>query len=197
MPNEPTLLAAHTEALEDFSLAVRTIAPQQWDGATPCPDWDVRQLVNHVVAGNLWAGRLARGDTIAEVGSELDGDQLGAVPSDAVDRSAEIARAAFGEPGALERLCAVSYGPVPGFVYLGHRLLDVLVHGWDVRAATGRPAAMPSGAVQVAWEVLEPQLPELLASGAFGPPLEVASDEPAEVRLLCALGRDPAVSVGG
>jgi hypothetical protein len=44
---------------------------------TPCAEWNLRELLNHVVAGNWWAARLASGATIAQVGTELDGDQLG------------------------------------------------------------------------------------------------------------------------
>jgi hypothetical protein len=38
----------------------------------------------------------------------------------------------------MQAPCAVSYGPVPGEVYLGHRFIDVVVHGWDVAKGTGQ-----------------------------------------------------------
>ena len=53
-------------------------------------------------------------------------------PLRAYDDSALVAAAVFRAPDAMERPCAVSYGPVPGSVYCGHRFLDVLIHGWDV-----------------------------------------------------------------
>ena len=49
--------------------------------AHACDDWDLRQLVNHVISGNLWAAELAAGGTIAEVGDRLDGDVPGPLPS--------------------------------------------------------------------------------------------------------------------
>jgi uncharacterized protein (TIGR03086 family) len=195
MISESRLLASHDEALWAMSEAVHAISPPQWTAGTPCEGWDVRQLVNHVTAGNLWVGRLVRGDTVEAVGSALDGDQLGPDPADAFDRSVEVARAAFGEPDALRRPCAVSYGPVPASVYLGHRLLDVLVHGWDLRVASGQRPTLPAGAVATAWETLEPQLAGLQASGEFGTPVPVDDDGPIAARLLGALGRDPAVAV--
>ena len=72
------------------------------------------------------------GKTIEEVGDRLDGDVLGTDPLRAYDDSSIVAAAVFREPGAMERPCAVSYGPVPGSVYCGHRFIDVLIHGWDV-----------------------------------------------------------------
>src|SRR5207249_5126323 len=59
--------------------------------------------------------------------------------------------------------CAVSYGPVPGEIYAGHRFIDVLIHGWDLAKATGQDTGLDPELVQVCWEVVEPQV-ELLRS---------------------------------
>ena len=72
----------------------------------------------------------------------LDGDLLGDDPAAAYAASAAAAAAVFRRPGALDAPCAVSYGPVPGSVYAGHRFLDVLVHGWDLAVATGQDYAL-------------------------------------------------------
>ena len=66
---------------------------------------------------------------------------LGADPLGAYDASAAVAAATFEASGALEAPCAVSYGPVPGSVYAGHRFIDVLIHGWDLAVATRRTRA--------------------------------------------------------
>ena len=106
------------------------MASQQIAGIPPHPapaGTDARALVNQLVAGNLWAAELAAGGTIGGVGSRLDGDLLGDDPAAAYGEWAAVA-AVFRRPGALGAPCAVSYGPVPGSVYAGHRFLDVLVH---------------------------------------------------------------------
>ena len=90
----------------------------------------------------IGAQRAIGGKTIEEVGDRLDGDVLGDAPLDAYDRSAAIAAAVFRAPGAMDAPCAVSYGPVPGSVYCGHRFLDVLVHGWDVAVSTGQSVSV-------------------------------------------------------
>ena len=126
----------HARALGATGRIVDGVAADRWHAATPCPGWAARGLVVHLVAGNLWAAELA-GGTIAGAGSRLDGDLLGDDPAAAYAASASAAAAVFRQPGALHAPCAVSYGPVPGSVYAGHRFLDVLVHGWDLAAATG------------------------------------------------------------
>ena len=101
----------------------------------------------------------------------------------------ERAAAVFRVPGAMDAPCAVSYGPVPGSVYCGHRFLDVLVHGWDVATSTGQDTALDPELVAACWEVLEPQLEMLQASGAFGTEVVVGDDADLQTRLLAALGR--------
>ena len=55
-------------------------------GATPCTEWDVRALVNHVLGEIRWAVPLFAGSTIAEVGDRFDGDLLGDDPVGRVGR---------------------------------------------------------------------------------------------------------------
>lgn len=182
------LAAVHQRALAATEAYVAGVRPDQWQLPT-CTDFDVRGLVNHLVAGNLWVDPLVSGRTIAQVGDRLDGDVLGDDPVAAYRASAEKSGAAFARPGALEAPVAVSYGPVPGAVYAGHRLLDVVIHGWDVASATGQDTTLDPELVDAVREVVEPQLEGLQASGAFGTPVEVGPDADPQTRLLAALGR--------
>ena len=183
--------AAHRQALAAVRPIVAGIRADQWDLPTPCEGWTVRELLNHIVAGNLWAAALARGRTIDEVGSALDGDMLKAGPLAAYDMSSESAASVFELPGALEAPCAVSYGPVPGSVYAGHRFIDVLIHGWDLASATGQSTDLDPDLVEACWEVVRPQLSLLQASGAFGTAKPSSAEDPTESQtsLLAALGR--------
>lgn len=183
------LLECHDRALGATRALVADVRTDQWHDPTGCGDWDVRALVNHVVAGNLWAAELAAGRTIDEVGDRLDGDVLGDELVSAYDASAKQASEVFHAPGALDAPCAVSYGPVPGSVYLGHRFVDVLVHGWDLAVATGQPSELDAELAQACLDVIAPQVDELSTSGAFGAPVDVPADAPVDVRLLGLLGR--------
>ena len=179
----------HRQALASTRRFVAGIEPGQWSNPTPCADWNVTALVNHVVVGNLWAAELARGISIAAVGNRLDGDQLGAAPLPAYDDSAEAAAVAFEAPGALEAACAVSYGPVPGSVYAGHRFIDVFVHGHDIAIATGQNPELDARLAEACWEIVEPQLAAFRASGMFGSDLDEPMPTDPQRRLLSALGR--------
>ena len=182
---------AHAAALATTRGFVAGIRPDQWSEPTPCEDWDVRALVNHIVGGNWWASELGAGRTIEEVGERLDGDVLADDPTGSYDASAAAAAAVFRVPGALERPCAVSYGPVPGEVYCGHRLLDVLIHGWDVAKATGQDPTLPADLVEACIEVVEPQAELLAGSGMFGTGVDPGTTSDRQTYLLAILGRRP------
>jgi uncharacterized protein (TIGR03086 family) len=179
----------HAQALDATGRIVAGIPPNRWHAGTPCQGWDVRELLNHVVSGNLWAAELAAGATIERVGDRLDGDVLGPDPAGSYDTSAAAAAAAFRRPGALDAPCAVSYGPVPGSVYAGHRFVDVFIHGWDLAAATGQDTTLDPALMEACREVMEPQLGLFREAGAIGEALPVGPGAAAQTRFLAALGR--------
>jgi uncharacterized protein (TIGR03086 family) len=179
----------HTLALAATGRIVAAIPADRWQASTPCAGWDVRALVNHLVSGNWWAAKLGAGATIEQVGDRLDGDRLGCDPTAAYAASAEAASDAFHRPGALQAPCAVSYGPVSGSVYAGHRFIDVLIHGWDLATATGQATALDDDLAEACRKVTEPQIDMLRASGAFGEGRSAAPDASAQARLLAMLGR--------
>jgi uncharacterized protein (TIGR03086 family) len=193
-PNEGGIIMTsvadwHTRALDATGRIVAAIAADRWQAATPCPEWDVHGLVNHLVSGNLWAAELGAGATIEEVGQRFDGDRLGADPAEAYAASASAASDVFHRPGALDAPCAVSYGPVPGSAYAGHRLIDVLIHGWDLATATGQDATLGDDLIEACRQITEPQAELLRASGAFAKEVAVPPDATAQARLLALLGR--------
>ncbi len=169
---------------------VAGIRPDQWSLPSACSDWDVRALTNHLVSGNFWVSPLVAGDTIESVGDRLDGDLLDQDPLGVYDASAAEAAMAFRAPGAMERMIAVSYGPVPGSVYCGHRFLDVLIHGWDLATSTGQDTNLPDDLVEACFEVVDPQRDVLAGSGMFGHELTVPPDADRQTQLLAILGRE-------
>ena len=109
-----TPLEGLDQAAAAASAVANGIKADQLTNPTPCTEWDVRALVQHLVSENAWIPPLLAGKTIAEVGDRLDGDLLGGDPKAAWRRSVEQALAAIGEEGALDRTVHISRGDVPG-----------------------------------------------------------------------------------
>lgn len=181
---------AHDRALATFGERVRGVPDDSWDSPTPCSEWSVRDLVNHNVAENLWAGELLAGRTIEEVGDRFAGDQLGDDPVGAYERAAQSARDAAAAADVLERPVHVSYGPIPGSAYLDHRYIDLLVHAWDLAAATGQDPDLPEDLAEAAYETMRDQEAQVRASGVFAEEAEAPDDATTTERLVAFLGRD-------
>jgi uncharacterized protein (TIGR03086 family) len=183
------LTEAHRRMVEWTEPRVGRIRDEQWSLPTPCTEWDVRALLEHMVSGHVWVAPLVAGETIAQVGDRFDGDLLGADPLAAWSAAARQACDAFEQDGALDRIVNLSYGDVPARVYAQERFVDVFCHAWDLSRAIGADERIPEDLVVAAAEALEPFEGPWRASGALGPVLETAPDADAQARLLARLGR--------
>ncbi|MFD6973567.1 TIGR03086 family metal-binding protein [Streptomyces sp. NPDC059949] len=185
-----TLLERHAEALRLFGEQVRAVKDDQWDAPTPCRDWNVRELVNHVAGEQLWIPPLVTdGRSVEDVGDAFSGDVLGDDPVAAWDRASAAAHAAFAAPGALDRTVRLSYGPALGSAYCSQLTADCVVHTWDLVRGIGADDRLPDGLVEFSIKEVMPYADELAASGAYDAPLEVPAGANAQTRLLALLGR--------
>ncbi|MCM2388540.1 TIGR03086 family metal-binding protein [Streptomyces albipurpureus] len=185
-----TLLTRHSEALALFTERVHAVRAEQWDDPTPCTEWSVRDLVNHLTSEQLWVPELVtEGATIAEVGDAYDGDVLGTRPRAAWDAASRAAKKAFAEPGALQRTVWLSYGETPAVSYCTQMITDAVVHSWDLSRAVGAPERLPAALVHFALEEVTPYASALSQTGLFAPPVEPPPGDSPQTRLLALLGR--------
>ncbi|MFG2714623.1 TIGR03086 family metal-binding protein [Streptomyces goshikiensis] len=185
-----TLLEQHAAALRLFGERVRAVGDDQWDLPTPCTEWSVRALVNHVTGEQRWIPPLVgEGRTVEDVGDSLTGDLLGDDPVAAWERAAAAARAAFDEPGALDRTVRLSYGPALGRAYCSELTADCVVHAWDLARAIGAEGRLPDGLVEFSIKEVMPYADGLAAGGLFAAPLDVPAGADAQTRLLAMVGR--------
>ncbi len=173
-------------ATQAYLAAVR---PDQWTGPTPCTEWNVRQVANHLIGENLWAVELLQGRTIAEVGARLDGDLAGNDPAATYKSSVRSASQACTAPGAMAATCYLSFGDYSGSDYTAQLFLDTLIHGWDVATATGQDARLDPGLVMACLPVAEQLTTQFRGAGVFGENLPVADEADPQTRLLALVGR--------
>lgn len=162
------------------------IRPEQWQAATPCTGWTVRDLVAHLVGMNLVFTALLNDQAPPERGI----DRLGDDPAGAYRDSATALRAAFVQPGVLERTYTGALGDATGAERLQIRLYDLLAHGWDLAQATGQPADLPDDLAEQALIFAQAQLATQPRTGRFAPAQPVADTAPAIDRLAAFLGRE-------
>ena len=126
--------------IEQLSLAFNAVgeliggvSEEQWSAPTPCREWTVREVVNHLIGMNLVFTALMSDQAAPERGVDRAGDD----PLGSYRDSVSVLLTAFDEPGVLERTFQGPLGSATGLDRLHIRLYDLLAHGWDVAHATG------------------------------------------------------------
>jgi uncharacterized protein (TIGR03086 family) len=185
----PTTFELIVQGIDAFGEKVRAVPTDRWGAPTPCTDWSVRDLVNHVTGEHLWAPHLLDGETIAQVGDRYDGDVLGDSPVAAWERAAEDSRAAWlsASPDAVVHL---SFGDNPALEYGQQMLSDLLIHGWDLARGASLDETMEPAAVARVLVYLEANAKSWEAAAIFAAPVQIDSDDSAS-RLLALSGRRP------
>ena len=180
----------------ELARLVRGVGDHQLGDPTPCPDYSVADLVDHIGGLALAFTLSARkeknpggGDASGD-GSRLeDGwrERIGA-------RLAQLGEAWL-EPAAYDGMTMAGPIEMPGEVAALVALDEVAVHAWDLAVATGQAYAADHAAVAAAHGFASSFEPPAGGAaddgGLFGPPVPVADDAPALDRLLGATGRDP------
>ena len=181
-----------TAALEQAVASTRgvlaNVSPDQYDRPTPCASWDVRALVNHVVGGTHFYVAAMTGTPWSADTDYTRGDVLAAY-----DDGAAAAIAAFGAPGALERMVDLPFGTLPGAVFIGIASTDQFTHGWDLARATGQNTDLEPGFARQLLDNARTVLPDEVrgAEGValFGAKQDAAGDASHADQLAAFLGR--------
>jgi uncharacterized protein (TIGR03086 family) len=170
---------------------VRAVPDEALSAPTPCADYDVKGLVNHLFQVVVEFQKLA---AKGESDFSTTPDRVGAGP-DWRERFAEETDrlvAAWSAPGAEEGTAGA--WQMPARLVGSMALLDLTVHAWDLARATGQEYRADDGMEpvleQLAGTVAE-LAPTARSTGVFAEPVPVAEGAPAFERLLGQTGRDP------
>jgi uncharacterized protein (TIGR03086 family) len=180
---------AQLKAAQDSVVAaLRWAEEDQWTEATPCPDWDVRALVGHLITGNeRFVVRLA-GDQPGPPTDRSDASTRDLV--DTYDNSNVEVLEAFQQPAAMQRVSEWPIGPLQGTDALGLKITETLVHGWDLQQALGTTIDFDPATIAEAYTWSEPMLTRIPEGrNPFGTPQPCPEDAPPLDRLAALLGR--------
>lgn len=171
---------------------VAAVKPGQLADPTPCSEWDVRALLNHITAGATMFAECVEHGSIAdaEIGRLMTTDLVGDDYVNVFNAAADRAVAAFDAPGALDKVVTLPFGEMPAAVALQLAVFDVTVHALDLATATGQSTHLDAGVLQAAWDAGQAMLgPDLRGSGLFGAEQAAPADAPLDQRLLAFAGR--------
>jgi len=155
---------------------------------TPCAEWSLRQLLNHLLGAlDLHLDAVA-GRPVDPSRRSPDIDRAGDDPARVFAALAQRAATTWREPGVLDRTAALPMGTVPARVVASLHLTEVVVHGWDIGQATGERTEIPAPLAAPILEFCHEFTPDAFRGTAFAAELPPPSDSPAD-QLLAFLGR--------
>lgn len=113
---------------------------QQLGDDTPCAQWKVSDLVNHIVGGQHFFEASVKGEPIE---GETDFSATDFVS--AFDEGSERCLAAFRADGAMDKMLTLPWGQMKGSAFAGLAATDTFTHGWDLARATGQSTDLAPG----------------------------------------------------
>ena len=178
----------NSQVLEVAAGVVAGVRPEQLDGPTPCSEWNVRALLNHMIGGNIMFGTAAKGDAVDP--AVFEGDLAGNDPAGAYKRTAADAREGWSSPGAMERTVSLPIGDLPGSFGVTVHSLDHVVHAWDVARATGQAVSFSPEITDTFLTMAQGIPDDFRGEGKpFGPAVDAPEGAPALDRIAALLGR--------
>jgi uncharacterized protein (TIGR03086 family) len=162
----PDPFALLARARDEFEQRVCGEPPDRCGDPTPCGDWTVRHVIDHVMAGEIFAARVLDGATIEEAVDGLLGvDLVGTDPLPGFRAGADAVAATFARAGALESIVDHPTGDTSGTTFVEFRTTDYTGHARDLARAPGR--ATRSGTRRLAARRLGPPARKGRSAGSW------------------------------
>lgn len=123
-------LIAHQRAQDAFAAVLANVGPDRLDAPTPCSEWTINDLIEHVLTGNEMVAQAA--------GHHQQPPARPEGLTEAHRAGADAAQQAFARPDGLDLVFDLPFGQFPARTFIAMRTTDVLTHAWDLAKATGQ-----------------------------------------------------------
>jgi uncharacterized protein (TIGR03086 family) len=185
------LLPTMEKVLDCAGGIVDNVDPPELGNATPCTEWTVRDVINHVVGGaTMFAECVEQGSVPdSRLGELMGGDNLGDDYKGAFHAASDRARRAFSGEGALEKMVKLPFGEMPAGVALNIAVMDVMTHALDIAKATGQTVdddELLETALAIGHQLITP---DFRAPGVFDAEQPALPNASAADKLLAFAGR--------
>jgi uncharacterized protein (TIGR03086 family) len=169
------------ERASDWTTSKVAGATSKLDAPTPCDQWNVRTLLNHMLETQKYFVGAAQGADVSPPAASPP-ELLGVDPRADFERGRSEMLSTYGAPGVIEKT-----GPSLGIAFS-----DQLLHGWDLAKATEQDTRMPEGLPEAAFEMIHGRFTDDQRKGVFKPEIHVPTEASAQDKLLAYTGRKPA-----
>lgn len=181
------LVEQYVAAMAIFGQQVQDVADHEWDLPTPCTEWDVRQVVAHVILGEAQLTDLVKGASGSM--TDVDASIVGVSPMSVWRGTALAAIDSARSEGMADRSYPYGGGEIAGTQLLGWRISENIVHAHDLSIAIGRERPVDDDLAEACLAFWWPVALDLGSSGDYATANEPPADASAGERLLFLLGR--------
>ncbi|BAH31060.1 hypothetical protein RER_03520 [Rhodococcus erythropolis PR4] len=166
-----------------FTARIDAVPADRWDNDSPCEGWTARDVVRHVLDSER--------DMVKVVGLELaPGPSVDDDPSAAWAAVRDSMQAILDDPAKSTLEYDGHFGRTNlGATVEGFLCFDLVIHGWDLAAATGTDTTMRNTDVEWVSEIAAGLGESIRMSGVCGPEIQVPDNADKATKLLAFLGR--------
>lgn len=175
------------KAITRTSKIVHGVKPEQHGDPTPCSEFDVHALLNHMIGGLEMLRDAAAGGSPAMP----EGEQFGAEPGKEYDERAAKLLDVIKQPGTLDNTWVMPFAPLPGQMMASIAFVEHVTHGWDLAKATGQDTTIPDDLIAECRGIVEPMGAMWRMDGVCGPEVEVPESASATDQYAGFMGRQP------
>lgn len=179
-PEKLTPLVAAEAALAALQPVLRNIKPADGRAATPCSEYDVDALVDHLLEALGGLGAIA-GARVSSPAQDSCEDRVSTVAGDVIDawKSVDLG-GTVQTPG----------GDRPADFVVRIIALELVLHGWDLAQATGQVLHIADSLVSYVRELTKPVI-EAVRGTSFKPALDAPADASPIDAFAAFAGRRP------
>lgn len=177
-------------AVQQGTTCVRYVADEHLTNSTPCTEWDLKALLNHMVYELMWVRNIVLGKTVEEVGDRYDHGVLSSNLHSNWQHAADSALVAV-KNADLNAPAHLSYADVPMAQYIQEIAGDIFVHTWDVSRGLHCTLQLDEDVAREVYNFFKPRSQEIRDSGGVGPEVPVPQDASVQTRLIGFFGRRP------
>jgi uncharacterized protein (TIGR03086 family) len=187
------LYPAMAKAAAEATKVVRGVQPDQLELPTPCGDYDVKALINHVIRIATLSNRAARKLPMPTDGSlDRDRDFMTGDWAATFEETVAALVAGWADPAAWEGQTRMgSQLELPPVVAVGMMLSDLVIHGWELARATEQSYHCDDDVARLTYQFVAETAARARAYGVYGDEVEVPASAPVLDRVLGRSGRDP------
>lgn len=166
-----------------FTARIDAVPADRWDDDSPCEGWTARDVVRHVLDSER--------DMVKVVGLELaPGPSVDDDPSAAWAAVRDSMQEILDDPAKSTLEYDGHFGRTNlGATVEGFLCFDLVIHGWDLAAATGTDTTMRDADVEWVSEIAAGLGESIRMSGVCGPEIQVPDNADKATKLLAFLGR--------